>query len=55
MSPKAHTKKVIAKAIRKKADSPFRCDNCGKTFVSESEKQAHENSQHADPRPKHSR
>lgn len=48
MNPKAHTDKVIAKETEKKAKDPFRCDNCGATFVSESERQAHEISQHGE-------
>ena len=51
MSPKAHTRKVTGKATEKKSKSPFRCEQCGKTFVSESERKAHNKSQHA-PRTK---
>ena len=51
MSPKEHTKKVSGEAARKKAKSPFRCQNCGATFVSESEKRQHENSQHQSDKP----
>jgi len=46
MSPKAHTRKVTGKATEKKAKSEFLCSNCGKTFVSESEKRAHRASEH---------
>lgn len=46
MSPKAHTRKVTGKATEKKSASKFRCDNCGKTFVSEAEKRAHRTSEH---------
>lgn len=46
MNAKEHTEEVAGKAVEKKADSPFRCDNCGATFVSESEKRAHQESQH---------
>ena len=52
MSPKAHTRKVTGKATKKKAASPFRCDNCGKTFVSESEQRSHQKSEHPSPRAK---
>ncbi|HUB81822.1 MAG TPA: hypothetical protein VMB03_23645 [Bryobacteraceae bacterium] len=51
MSPKTHTKKVTGEATKKKSKSPFQCDNCGATFVSESEKQKHENSQHGSGKP----
>jgi ferritin-like metal-binding protein YciE len=46
MSPKAHSRKVTGEATKKKAKSPFRCNNCGATFVSQAEKQAHEDSKH---------
>ena len=42
MSPKAHTRKVTGEATKKKSRSPFRCDSCGATFVSESERKEHE-------------
>jgi hypothetical protein len=42
MSPSAHDKKVTDEATKKKSESPFRCDNCGATFVSESERQTHQ-------------
>ena len=44
MSPGDHTKKVTGEETEKKAASPFRCDNCGSTFVSESERKTHEQS-----------
>jgi formylmethanofuran dehydrogenase subunit E len=49
MESKAHTKKVAAKAAKKQAKSPYRCDNCGETFVSKAEKESHEQ-KHAKPR-----
>jgi transposase-like protein len=44
MSPKAQTRKVTGAATKRRAKDRFRCDNCGATFVWQSEKQAHENS-----------
>lgn len=55
MSPKAHTQKVTGEAAKKKSRDPFRCDNCGATFVSESERHAHEKSQHAESPKRHKR
>lgn len=51
MSPKQHSKKVVDRSIEKKSKSPFRCNNCGKTFVSESEKHAHERSHQSGEKP----
>lgn len=48
MNPKAHTEKVAGEATKKKSDSPFRCGNCGATFVLESKQQAHEQSQYGE-------
>ena len=55
MSPRDHSEKVMAKAAKKKERSPFRCDNCGATFVSEAEKHAHHRSQHAADYERHQR
>ncbi|HJT88645.1 MAG TPA: hypothetical protein VJ732_12335 [Bryobacteraceae bacterium] len=46
MSPRSHSKKVMAEATEKKAKNPFRCGNCGKTFESESQQRSHENTEH---------
>jgi len=51
MSPSSHSRKVMAKATKKRAESPYRCDNCGATFESESRRKAHEKAQHSDVRP----
>ncbi len=52
MSPRDHSRKVIAKATEKKSQSPYRCDNCGATFESESKRRAHLESEHQPPRKK---
>ena len=49
MESKAHSKKVAAKAAYKQAKSPYRCSDCGETFTSKAEKEAHEQS-HSKPR-----
>ena len=46
MDPKDHSKKVIAKKVRKSRESNFVCDNCRETFTSLAAKRAHEEKQH---------
>ena len=46
MSPEKHSDKVAAEATKKKIESPYLCDNCGKTFESEREKREHVASKH---------
>ncbi len=46
MSPSDHSRKVTAEATEKKTESPYRCDNCGATFESESKRKAHEHEEH---------
>jgi len=53
VTSKDHAKKVAGKAADKQSDSPFRCDNCGATFVSESERRQYAKSEHPKEKAKH--
>ena len=53
MTGKDHTNKVTGEEARKKDESDFQCNSCGKTFQSEAEKHEHENSQHKEERTSH--
>ena len=53
MSPRDHSKKVMAEKTKEKEKSAYRCDNCGATFRSEAEKHSHHQSQHAEEYEKH--